>query len=130
MKEKNSVDKISKDLINNLLNPYNGDYLLATFYFLEEEEDKTIIIDLLKERIEPRDASNETLEKVINYSKKCFLTAYKIIETDNESLKKVEVLIRFQKKFEKGFQIEVRIITSKKSYVKKAKIKTEKTIYK
>lgn len=93
--EEESLEKFSKNLINNFINPYNGDFLKEVYFILRNIDKKAVEINILKEKITPSDVDAESLIQIVAYSKKCL---YKDLEASlyyKNKLKKAILKIVF-----------------------------------
>ncbi|MDP2924931.1 MAG: hypothetical protein Q8N99_01020 [Nanoarchaeota archaeon] len=111
---------VLRNIINNFINPYNGEYLSEALYILKEIRGKKIVINLIKEKIDPIEVYGENFEKVIRNSKKILIRDLKDNNLDINKLNKVIVIISVYKDI---FFIKTNMLYENKEYSLKNKLK-------
>jgi len=116
MSKLKQLSGVANNLLYNLINPYNGEYLYELAGLFKRTGNEKVEIDLLDESADKEGFKTRNFEKVIKNSKNWFLSEIKRLEIDVEKIEKV--VIKITKKDEMPFIISVDIFANGKKYSK------------
>jgi hypothetical protein len=115
MKKEDLIESILQNIMNNLLNPYNKDYLEETFYILNKHGKNFFNVDLFEGSIEPVLLLNKNLLDVVDYSKKCLINDLRSNGLEKD-IKKVSIV--FSSSDDKHYLIKIIAKTQNNNYLK------------